>query len=92
VLDGCDLLEAKAVLIDFGKATDQNSLKIYKKPADICKFRHLEPGLGQVNGKQCNKTDVYSLGYTMRSSKYMNQNFPSMFATFIDLVSALAHH
>ena len=79
VLDGCNLLEAEAVLIDFGKATDQKSPKIYKTPADIRKFRHLAPELGQVNGKQSNKSDVYSLGYTMRSLKYKHQNFPSMF-------------
>lgn len=79
VLDGCNLFEAEAVLLDFGKATDQNSPKIYKKPADTRKFRHLAPELGQVNGKQSNKSDVYSLGYMIRSLNYKHQNFPSMF-------------
>lgn len=79
VLDGCDLFGAQAVLLDFGKATNRNSPKIYKKPADTRKFRHLAPELGQVNGKQSNKSDVYSLGYMIRSLNYKHQNFPSMF-------------
>lgn len=79
VLDGCNLFEAEAVLLDFGKATDQNSPKIYDKPADTRKFRHLAPELGHVNGKQSNKSDVYSLGYMIRNLKYKHQNFPSMF-------------
>lgn len=32
VLDGCNLFEAEDVLLDFGKATDQNSPKKYDKP------------------------------------------------------------
>ena len=79
VLDGCNLLEAEAVLLDFGKATDHNSPKIYKKPADTSKFRHLAPELGQVNGKQSYKSDVYSLGHMIRSLNYKHQNFPSIF-------------
>jgi len=79
VLDGCNLSEAEVVLIDFGQATDQNSPKINKKPADIRKFRHLAPEPGQVNGKQSNKSDVYSLGFMMRSLKYKHPNFSSMF-------------
>lgn len=79
VLDGCNLSEVEAVLLDFGKATDQNSPKIYKTPADTRKFRHLAPELGQANGKQSKKSDVYSLGYMIRSLNYKHQNFPLMF-------------
>ena len=79
VLDGPILFEAEAVLLDFGKATDHNSSMIYNTPADVHKFRHLAPKLEQVKGKQRHKSDVYSLGYPIRSSNYKHQNFPSMF-------------
>lgn len=79
VLDGCSITEAEAVLIDFGKATHQISPKIYHKPADTKKYKHLAPELGEVNGKQSKETDVYSLGYLMRGLNYKFQNFPSIF-------------
>ena len=79
VLDGHSLAEAEAVLVDFGKATDQSSPKSYQRPADTKKFKHLAPELGQPNGKQSKKTDIYSLGFLMRGLKYKFANFPTIF-------------
>lgn len=79
VLDGCNLTEAVAVLVDFGKATHQSSTKIYHTPADIRKFKHLAPELGQTNAKQSKGSDIYSLGYTIKSLKRKFPNLPAMF-------------
>ena len=79
VLDGNSLAEAEAILIDFGKARDQISPKVYVTPADMQQFKHLAPKLGQVNGKQRKKSDVYSLGFLIRTLKYKFSDFPSMF-------------
>lgn len=80
VLDGTSLAEAEAVLIDFGKATDQISPKVYVTPADTQKFKHLAPELGQVNGKQSKKSDVYSFGYLIRTMKHTFSSFPPIFS------------
>lgn len=77
VLDGGNLAEADAVLVDFGKATYQTSPKIYKMPADTQKFKHLAPELGKENGKQSKKSDIYSFGFMIRGLKYKFPNFPS---------------
>ena len=61
VLDGNSLAKAEAILINFKKAKDQISPKVYVTPADTQQFKHLAPELGQVNGKQSKKSDVYSL-------------------------------
>lgn len=79
VLDGNSLAEAEAILIDFGKARDQISPKVYVTPADMQQFKHLAPELGQVNGEQRKKSDVYSLGFLIRTLKYKFSDFPSMF-------------
>ena len=79
VLDGNSLAEAEAILIDFGKARDQISPKVYVTPADTQQFKHLAPKLGQVNGKQSKKSHVYSLGFLIRTLKYKFSDFPSMF-------------
>ena len=79
VLDGNSLAEAEAILIDFAKARDQISPKVYVTPADMQQFKHLAPELGQVNGKQSKKSDVYSLGFLIRTLKYKFSDFPSMF-------------
>ena len=79
VLDGNSLAKAEAILIDFKKAKDQISPKVYVTPADTQQFKHLAPELGQVNGKQSKKSDVYSLGFLIRTLKYKFSNFPSMF-------------
>ena len=79
VLDGHNLAQAEAVLVDFGKATDLCSPKTYRTPADKKKFPHLAPELGQSNGKQSNKSDIYSLGFMIRSLKYKFVSFPLIF-------------
>ena len=79
VLDGNSLAEAEAILIDFGKARDQISPKVYVTPADTQQFKHLAPELGQVNGKQSKKSDVFSLGFLIKTLKYKFSDFPSMF-------------
>ena len=43
VLDGPSSAEAEAVLVDFGKATDQSNPRIYQTPADTKKFQHWHP-------------------------------------------------
>ena len=79
VLDGNSLAEAEAILIDFGKARDQICPKVYVTPADMQQFKHLAPELGQVNGKQRKKSDVYSLGFLIRTLKYKFSDFSSVF-------------
>ena len=79
VLDGNSLAEAEAILIDFAKARDQISPKVYVTLTDMQQFKHLAPELGQVNGKQSKKSDVYSLGFLIRTLKYKFSDFPSMF-------------
>ena len=79
VLDGNSLAEAEAILIDFAKARDQISPKVYVTLADMQQFKHLAPELGQVNGEQRKKSDVYSLGFLIRTLKYKFSDFPSMF-------------
>lgn len=79
VLDGTCLAEAEAVLIDFGKATEQISPKVYDTPADTKKYKHLAPELGQKNGKQSKESDMYSLGFLIRTLKYKFPSFPQMF-------------
>ena len=79
VLDGHSLAEAEAVLVDFGKARDQSSPKSYQKPADTKRFKHLAPELGQLNGKQSKKTDIYSLEFLVRELKYKFVIFPKIF-------------
>ncbi len=79
VLDGPCLAEAEAILIDFGKATEQISPKVYDTPADTKRFKHLAPELGHKNGKQSKESDMYSLGVLIRSLKYKFASFPQMF-------------
>ena len=73
VLDGCNISESEAVLVDFGKATYQICPKVYETPADTGKFRHLAPELGQTKGKQTTKSDTYSLGFMIRGLKYKHE-------------------
>ncbi|XP_068705844.1 uncharacterized protein [Montipora foliosa] len=78
VLDGCNFAEVEGVLIDFGKATEQISPKIYRTPADTKKFKHLAPELGKANGKQSKSSDIYSFGYLIRCINYKYPNVPSV--------------
>ena len=88
VLDGCNFAKAEAVLIDFGKATEQISPKVYRTPADTRKFKHLAPELGKTNGKQSKKTDIYSLGYLIRG---LNYNFSNVLSTFVNIYRSCLH-
>ena len=82
VLDGPSLAEAEAVLVDFGKATDQSNPRIYQTPADTKKFEHLAPELGQPNGRQSKKTDIYSVGFLVRGMKYkFMTRFPTTYVS-----------
>lgn len=85
VLDGCSIAEAEAVLIDFGKATHQISLKMSHQPANTQKYKHLAPELGRVNGKQSKETDIYSLRYLVRGLSYKFPNFLSIFINILIL-------
>lgn len=83
VLDGPSLAEAEAALVVFGKATDQSNPTIYQTPADTKRFKHLAPELGQPNGRQSKKTDIYSVGFLIRGMKY---KFMARFqTTFVSL-------
>ena len=82
VLDGPSLVEAEAVLVDFGKATDQSNPRIYQTPADTKKFQHLAPKLGQPNGRQSKKTDIYSVGFLVKGMKYkFMTRFPTTYVS-----------
>lgn len=56
-----------AMLIDFGKARDIYSLKIYSIGADTTRYKHLAPELGFSGGKQSRSNDVFSFGQLVRS-------------------------
>ena len=89
VLEGSSMSEAEAVLIDFGKATYQICPKVYETPADTSKFRHLAPELGQSQGKQTAKSDIYSLGYMIRSFKLQAPEVPFVVCPNVSILLTL---